>query len=218
MLPFARPDPPVAVVGGIKVAVDWSSVWSAVQYIEEFLSVDWTSIGAVAQGIGQLGIAGAVIAAVIRVWWEMKQARERSARQATEEEARRRRELEGLLRMLLVEIEENERQFQAFKERPILITKAPPSYLRWGIWEDVRTRVAQLLEDEAVLSDIARCYDMIQQIAAFRLLPEDVIEEQNLIQEINSQLPKAKERCETAADHIRRYVPEATGANLPRSE
>lgn len=141
-------------------------------------------------------------------------------REALEAHTRRRTEMKGLLRMLLVEIEENERQFRAFRTHPFFITNAPPGCLRWGVCEDTRVRLAQLLEDEeyTLLSGLARCYDMIQQIAAFRLIDRDKLGEQDVIQQIASKLPTAIDRCQTAANHIRKHVPDATGAYLPPSE
>ncbi len=80
--------------------------------------------------------------------------------------------------------------------------------------------MARLLEDEedTTLSDLARCYDMIQQIAAFRLIGGDKLGEQEVIQQIDSKLPTAIDRGQTAAKHRRKHVPNATGAYLPPSE
>jgi len=181
---------------GILVSVDWSTVWLA------------------AQALGGLGIFGALATLVYGVWRERTQRK----RAAEEERERRKTEMQGLLRMLLVEIEENERQFRGFREREARITNAPPGYLRWGVWEDARVRLAQLLEEEDALSDLARCYDMIQQIEAFRHIDRDRLEEQEVIKEINEKLPSAIERCQTAAKYIREQVPDATGASLPPSD
>src|SRR5829696_6418106 len=80
------------------------------------------------------------------------------------------REKNGLLRMLLVEIKQNQDLLEAFKDQRVYIINAPPGSLRWGVWEDARTRLAQLLEEEHALEDMAKCYEMIQQIEAFRLV------------------------------------------------
>jgi len=58
------------------------------------------------------------------VWRERTQRK----RAAEEERERRQTEMQGLLRMLLVEIEENERQFRGFRAREALITNAPPGH------------------------------------------------------------------------------------------
>lgn len=177
--------------------------------------VEWFTVWQAVQALGGLGILGVLITLLIGVWRD----RARRRREALEAQTRRRTEMEGLLRMLLVEIEENERQFRAFRTYPTFITDAPPGYLRWGVWEDTRVRLAQLLEDEKdTLSDLARCYDMSQQIAAFRLIDRDKRGEQDVIQQIDSKLPAAIDRCQTAAEHIRKHVPDATGAYLPSSQ
>ena len=75
------------------------------------------------QALGGLGIFVALATLVYRVrhdWAQRKRA-------AEEERERRKTEMHGLLRMLLVEIEENERQFRGFRAREALITNAPPS-------------------------------------------------------------------------------------------
>ncbi len=87
-------------------------------------------------------------------------------------------------------------------------------------WGRHQVRLAQLLEDEedTTLSDLARCSDMIQQIAALRLIGRDKLGEQDVIQQIDSKLPTAIDRCQTGAKHVRKHVPNATGAHLLPSE
>ncbi len=166
------------------------------------MSVEWATLVAgpqtIVQTIAGLGILSAVIVYFLKQSGDKKQ---------------RRLEKEGLLRMLLVEVEENERMFEGFRARPIAITNLPSGYLRWKIWEDTRVRLAQLLKEEQSLEDIARCYNMVQQIEAFRLT--DRVEEKDIVQEVNDRLPDAIDRCQTATEHIRKYVPDAVGAYLP---
>jgi hypothetical protein len=180
---------------GIVVSVDLSTVWLAIQTI------------------GGLGILGTLVTLAYGAWQDRTQRK----RAAEEERERRKTEMQGLLRMLLVEIEENQCQFRGFQAREAMITNAPPGYLRWEVWRDARVRLAQLLEEEDALSDLARCYDMIQQIEAFRHIDRGRLEEQEVIKEINKKLPTAIDRCKTAAKHIREQVPDATETYLPPS-
>jgi hypothetical protein len=121
------------------------------------------------------------------------------------------REKNGLLRMLLVEIRQNQDLLEAFKDQRVYIINAPPGILRWGVWEDARTRLAQLLEEEHALEDMAKCYEMIQQIEAFRLIDSDRLEDQEegVIQQVEKHLDTAIGRCQVAAKHIQEYVPKA---------
>jgi hypothetical protein len=116
-----------------------------------------------------------------------------------------------------VEIEQNERYLRSYRIHPGLITKAPQGS-KWGTWEGSRTRLAQLLKDEHSLSELAHCYDMIEQIEVFRHIDEDKMEEQEVIKQIESKIPTAVNRCQRAAKLIREHVPDALGAYLPPSE
>jgi hypothetical protein len=155
------------------------------------------------QGIAGLGIVGATTAYIYRV---------------IEGKSQRQREKKGLLRMLLVEIEENERVLRGFTARPAFIVNAPAGYLRWSVWADVRARLSQLIEDEDKLGDLARCYNMVEQIEAFRLIGEDKLNQQDVIDQIDSKLSDARDRCQVAAQHIGSHLPEAAGSRLPPSD
>ena len=152
------------------------------------------------QVFGGLGVLGATVAYMLKTWGDWRQ---------------RRRERRGLLRLLLVEIEQNERQLRAFRTLPDWITDAPVGYLRSDAWEGARLRLAELLENEEVFSDIAQCYDIVLQIQSYRT-DLGSRSKKEVRDNLQDYILKAIDRSQKAAKHIRRSLPKGQGAYLPR--
>jgi hypothetical protein len=141
-------------------------------------------------------VLGAVIVYLLGEWGDRRQ---------------RRRELQGLLRILDTEIAANERLLRIFEERPAWITRAPDHSLQSRAWEDARVRLAHLLKNHKQFDDIARYYANIQAVEGYRLLDTgaEASDEEHRQQRVNQQLRLLLELSDVARTHIRKHVPDA---------
>lgn len=148
-------------------------------------------------------VLGAVVVYLLGEWGERRQ---------------RKRELEGLLRILDVEIAANERLLQIFEDHPAWITQAPDHSLQSRAWEDARVRLAHLLKNRRQFADIARYYGNIQAVEDYRLLDTGTeVSEEHRQRRVKQQLRILLELSDVAKGHIRKHVPDTLVGTSLRS-
>lgn len=151
-----------------------------------------------------LVVLGAVVVYLLGEWGDRRQ---------------RKRELQGLLRILDIEIAANERLLRIFDEHPAWITQAPDHSLQSRAWEDARVRLAQLLKNRKQFDDIARYYGNIQAVEGYRLLDTgaEASDEEHRQQRVKQQLRLLLELGDVARGHIRKHVPDVLVGTATRS-
>ena len=112
---------------------------------------------------------------------------------------RRVRERRGLLTLLDLETDQNERQLISFKGDPAWITRAPANSFNSKFWEESRARLSQLLKKEE-FADLLKYYEAIRVIDGAR---KDAKMQSTIIK----GLPQLLEQSDKAIAVIRRYVP-----------
>ncbi len=126
-------------------------------------------------------------------------------RELKREDNQRRRERRGLLTLLDLETDQNDRQFTAYEQDPTWIIRAPDYTLSTRKWEATMVRLSQLLEEEEEYADLLKYYEGIFQINGFRQNTDESAfhRQQTVIQ----GLPQLREQSEKAIAVIRKYVP-----------
>jgi len=158
---------------------------------------EWLQVAvAIGQGLGGLGIFGAVFGASLAYWLQSRSAR-----------LQRKRERDGLLILLEDEIARNRQQLKAMREQRYWITAAPRSNLRYKAWLDMRVRLSDLLENEEQFNDFATYYGNLLVIDEARL--DDQRSESESQEMVWKWLSQLLTMTEILDGHIRRYVPDA---------
>jgi hypothetical protein len=117
---------------------------------------------------------------------------------------RRRWERRGLLTILDLETEQNERQLQAYEGRIGYSTVAPADSLSVGGWEGTRARLSHSLKPDEY-ADLAKYYEGIRVINGFRLHKDTPKDTRHHM--IKTELPQLKKQSDLARERIRQYVP-----------
>lgn len=134
-------------------------------------------------------------------------------RELQREEDQRRRERTGLLTLLDLETDQNDRQLTAYEQDSTWIVRAPDHTLSIRVWEATMVRLSQLLEEEEEFADLLKCYESIFQINGFRQNGDEsaVLRQQTVMQ----GLPQLREQTNKAMAVIRKYVPEEALQGTP---
>jgi hypothetical protein len=149
------------------------------------------------QAVAGLGLISATVTYLLRV---------------REDRKRRDRQRKGLLRLLGYEIKRNEWQLRQMSQQPNYITAAPDYAITATAWEDARSTLAPLLEDEKQLFDIANYYSVIQAVNSHRveriLLINSGASAPEEQAEFSRQIPRLLELTDKALNPIRAYFPD----------
>lgn len=134
-------------------------------------------------------------------------------RELQREEDQRRRERTGLLTLLDLETDQNDRQLTAYEQNSTWIVRAPDHTLSIRMWEATMVRLSQLLEEEEEFVDLLKYYESIFQINGFRQNGDEsaVLRQQTVMQ----GLPQLREQSNKAMAVIRKYVPEEALQGTP---
>jgi hypothetical protein len=134
-------------------------------------------------------------------------------RELQREEDQRRRERTGLLTLLDLESDQNDRQLTAYEQDSTWIVRAPDHTLSIRMWEATMVRLSQLLEKEEKFADLLKYYESIFQINGFRQNGDEsaVLRQQTVMQ----GLPQLREQGNKAMAVIRKYVPEEALQGTP---
>lgn len=124
----------------------------------------------------------------------------------------RKRELQGLLRLLDGEIRNHGRQLEAYRDTPWWITNAPEKATRFEAWDASKIRLAQLLKDDTQFADINKCYENLRVIDEFRR--NDTLTPEWRIERVTVKLDELLEIQEIAIGHIRAHIPEPIGTPM----
>jgi len=131
--------------------------------------------------------------------------------------AQRRRERNGLLRLLYEEIVRNKKELEDFRTNPRWIVTTPEHHLETRTWDEVRVRLSQLLENERYFADFQKYYENVRVINQSRsptelrredILQGDRITEEDRINWVLPLVPAEIERGDYLTAHIREYVPD----------
>lgn len=145
---------------------------------------------------------GAMITIAVNLARDYRQRK----RELQREEDQRRRERTGLLTLLDLETDQNDRQLTAHEQDSTWIVRAPDHTLSIRMWEATMVRFSQLLEEEEEFVDLLKYYESIFQINGFRQNGDEsaVLRQQTVMQ----GLPQLREQSNKAMAVIRKYVPE----------
>jgi len=158
--------------------------------------------------IGGLTFLGAVITIAVNLTRDHRQRKRELQREADQ----RRRERRGLLTLLDLETDHNDRQFTAYEQDSTWIVRAPDHTLSIRMWEATIVRLSQLLEEEE-FADLLKYYDSIFQINGFRQnSDESAVHRQ---QTVMQGLPQLREQSNKAIAVIRKYVPKEALQGTP---
>jgi hypothetical protein len=152
---------------------------------------------------------GAVITIAVNLARDYRQRK----RELQREEDQRRRERTGLLTLLDLETDQNDRQLTAHEQDSTWIVRAPDHTLSIRMWEATMVRLSQLLEEEEEFVDLLKYYESIFQINGFRQNGDEsaVLRQQTVMQ----GLPQLREQSNKAMAVIRKYVPEEALQGTP---
>lgn len=129
-------------------------------------------------------------------------------------EADRKRELHGLLRLVLLEIKDNNRSAAIMLRRPDLITYSPTEFFTDDAWMESRIRLAQLLPSESHFDALSVYYlnNKIARSGAQRAadLGSDTGDPGKSVGAVLTELIEQQERAGTELEEvILQYVPDA---------
>lgn len=125
---------------------------------------------------------------------------------AREDRIQLRRELNGLLRVLDVEIELHEWRLSEWEKRRDELNISVP--LATEAWHEVRARLSQLLRNETEFADFARYYHNLEWMDSKRLDPTiHPLTRANMLRDF---LPQLREEHELVKRHVREYIPQST--------
>jgi hypothetical protein len=152
---------------------------------------------------------GAVITIAVNLARDYRQRK----RELQREEDQRRRERTGLLTLLDLETDQNDRQLTAYEQDSTWIVRAPDHTLSIRMWEATMVRLSQLLEEEEDFADLLKYYESIFQINGFRQNGDEsaVLRQRTVMQ----GLPQLREQSNKAMAVIRKYVPEEALQGTP---
>lgn len=152
---------------------------------------------------------GAMITIAVNLARDYRQRK----RELQREEDQRRRERTGLLTLLDLETDQNDRQLTAYEQDSTWIVRAPDHTLSIRMWEATMVRLSQLFEEEEVFADLLKYYESIFQINGFRQNGDEsaVLRQQTVMQ----GLPQLREQTNKAMAVIRKYVPEEALQGTP---
>ena len=87
-----------------------------------------------------------------------------------------------------------------YERNSSLLHRAPAHTLSTKVWEESRTRLSRLLDEETDLADLIKFYELIR-------IVNEIRRDRNNRATLVVALPQLREQCDKAIAVIRKYVP-----------